>query len=78
MAKISNYDFFKENEGVLFESIKRGLMPLTIMDRIVIYEYYQAQLKKVPKLQAVYNCCTEFNIKSLKTIYNCINMLERN
>ena len=76
-------EILKENEdNQLFLSLMRvGVIPLSIMDRKVYYEYYMAQcedLKKLTKsykMLAVQNTMDEYHI-SQTTVYNSIKLME--
>lgn len=76
MEKLNNLEFYKKNEDVMLQAIRRGLISLTIMDRITIYDFYKKQLLKCKKMEAIQNTCEEFHICQ-DNIYKSIRMLER-
>ena len=70
-------DVLEENkDSKLFLTLLRvGVIPISILDRKVYYEFYLEQLKVNGKMQSIQNTCEEFNI-SQKTVYNAINLME--
>ena len=75
MEKLTNLEFYKKNQELFLEGFKRKIN-ISVMDRITIYNFYKNELKKESKMQSLQNTCEEFFISD-KTVYNCINMLER-
>jgi len=77
-------DLIQKNEdSVLFLTLlRKGVIPISLMDRKVYYLFYISQceiLKKKTdkyKMEAIQNTMEEFNIKSEKTIYNAISLME--
>ena len=70
--------FLEENESnpVFLTLLKKGVIPISILDRKVYYLFYKEQRILYSKMQSVENCCHEFEI-SIGTVYNSIKLMER-
>lgn len=72
-----NYEFLKSIDYKLFlEYIKRGIIPVHIMDYITVYETYLNEVKTNKKSIAITYCADKYNC-SENTIRNIINFMVR-
>lgn len=71
-----NYDFLKSIETDLFyQMVRRGIIPVHIMDWIVIYEYFLNELKENSKTVSIVATADHYNCSD-KTIYNIIKFMK--
>ncbi len=67
-----NYDFLKSiDSGLFLQMVRRGIVPVQIMDWLLIYETYIFQLKTQKKTVAITYCAEKYNF-SETTIYRII------
>lgn len=72
-----NYDFLKNIDNRLFlELVRRGVIPVHIMDYMVVYETYLQQLTENKKSVAITYCAERYNC-SERTIHNIVNFMLR-
>jgi hypothetical protein len=72
-----NYEFLKKiNYKVFLEYVKRGIIPVHIMDYITVYETYLSEVKNNKKSIAITYCADKYNC-SENTIRNIINFMLR-
>jgi hypothetical protein len=72
-----NYEFLKSIDYKLFlEYVKRGIIPVHIMDYITVYETYLNEVKTNKKSIAITYCADKYNC-SENTIRNIINFMIR-
>lgn len=70
-----NYDFLKKIDNMLFlELVRRGVIPVHIMDYMVVYETYLQQIINNKKSVAITYCAEKYNC-SENTIRNVINFM---
>ena len=72
----STYDVIKRIEDNLDFTIflKKGLIPISILTKKVVYEFYMSERKTNSKMQSISNTSEEYKI-SEKTVYNAINFM---
>jgi len=76
-VKMVNYDFLKSIDNNLFlELVRRGVIPVHIMDYLTVYEAYLNELKSNKKSVAITYCADKYNC-SERTIHNVINFMLR-
>jgi len=70
-------EFLNNNETnpIFLTLLKKGVIPISILDRKVYYLFYMEQLEKHSKMQSVENTCHEFGI-SIGTVYNAIKLMK--
>ena len=72
-----NYEFLKSIDYKLFlEYVKRGIIPVHIMDYITVYETFLNEVKTNKKSIAITYCADKYNC-SENTIRNIINFMLR-
>ena len=72
-----NYDFLKNIDYKLFlEFVRRGIIPVNIMDYLTVYETYLNEVKTNKKSIAITYCADKYNC-SERTIHNVINFMLR-
>lgn len=72
-----NYDFLKAIPQEQFlEMVRRGIISISIMDYLTVYEFYLNELKSNSKSVSITSSAEYFNC-SEKTIYNIINFMIR-
>jgi hypothetical protein len=72
-----NYEFLKKIDYKVFlEYVKRGIIPVHIMDYITVYETYLSEVKNNKKSIAITYCADKYNC-SENTIRNIINFMLR-
>lgn len=72
-----NYDFLKKIDNRLFlDLVRRGIIPIHIMDYLVVYETYLQQNTENKKSVAITYCAEKYNC-SERTIHNIINFMLR-
>ena len=71
------YEYLKkiENDEFFIILLKKGLIPLSVLDRKCYYEKYLSELKKNTKTQAIANTSEDYNVTE-RTIRNAINFME--
>jgi hypothetical protein len=72
-----NYEFIKSLDNDLFlQMVRRGIIPVHIMDWITVYDFYLNELKSKTKVQSLLSSAEYFNCTD-KTIYNIINFMKK-
>ena len=72
---MTNYTFLKSIEEKLFlELVKRGIIPIHIMDYLLIYETYLKELQSNIKSICISYCSDKFNVHE-NTIRNIIKFM---
>ena len=72
---MNNYNFIKSiNENVYLELIKRGVIPIHIMDYVLIYETFMKELQRNKKSVCITYCADKFNVHE-NTIRNVIKFM---
>lgn len=72
---MNNYIFIKSiNEKLYLELIKRGIIPIHIMDYVLIYETYLKELEKNKATVSVTYISEKFNCSESK-IWNIIKFM---
>ena len=73
----TTYNLIKkiENDSLFIILLKKGLIPLSILDRKCYYERYILERTTNSKLQSITNTADEYNV-SERTIYNAIKLME--
>ena len=73
----TTYNLIKkiENDSLFIILLKKGLIPLSILDRKCYYERYLLERNTNGKLQSITNTADEYNV-SERTIYNAIKLME--
>lgn len=72
-----NYEFLKSLDNKLFlEMVRRGMMPVHLMDYLTVYEFYLSELKTNPKVTAIQYCADKYNCTE-QTIYNIIRYMNK-
>lgn len=56
--------------------VRRGIIPVHIMDWITVYDFYLNELKSKTKVQSLLSSAEYFNCSD-KTIYNIINFMKK-
>lgn len=64
-----------ENDNQFLWMIKKGLIPLSVLDKKCYYERYLQELPKVGKRQAIANTSEDYNV-SERTIMRAISFME--
>lgn len=64
-----------ENDSFFMALLKKGLIPLTVLDRKCYYEYFLNELKTNGRWQAITNTADEFNVCE-STIRRAIKFME--
>ena len=64
-----------ENDSTFLNLLRKGLIPLSVLDRKCYYERYTLELKTNTKMQSISNAAEEYNV-SERTIYNAIKFME--
>lgn len=72
----SRYDLIKQIESntIFISLIKKGLLPTTILDRKVYYEFYLNQRKQYNNSQSIYNTAEEYRV-SERTIRRAVKFM---
>ena len=70
------YDYIKliENDTNFLVLLRKGVIPLIVLDYKCYYESYLNELKKVSKTQAITNVAEDYN-KSERTIRRAIKFM---
>lgn len=70
------YEILKvfENDLNFLILLRKGVIPLAVLDKKVYYEYYLNQQQMVNKSQAITNTAEEYHV-SEKTIIRAINFM---
>lgn len=72
-----NYEFIKSLDYSLFlEMVRRGIIPVTIMDYLTVYEFYLSELKSNSKSMAITLAAEKYN-STEQTIYNIIRYMKK-
>jgi hypothetical protein len=72
-----NYEFLKKIDYKVFlELVRRGIIPVHIMDYLTVYETYLSEVKTNKKSIAITYCADKYNC-SENTIRNVINFMAR-
>lgn len=72
-----NYEFIKSlDQKMYLEMVKRGIIPITIMTYLTIYEYYLSELNTNTKAEAITFAADKYNCTE-QTIYNVIRYMSR-
>lgn len=72
-----NYEFIKSLDYSLFlEMVRRGIIPVTIMDYLTVYEFYLSELKSNSKMTAITSSAEKYNCTE-QTIYNIIRYMKK-
>ena len=73
----NTYELIKktEDEILFLNLLRKGLIPISIMDKKVYYEYYLNELLKWNKTQAITNTAEEYNV-SERTIRRALEVME--
>ena len=73
----STYNFLKqiENEPTFLILLQKGIISLSILDKMVYYERYLMELKTVSNAQAIANASEEYNCSEM-TIRRAIKVME--
>jgi hypothetical protein len=72
-----NYEFLKAMpQDHFIEMVRRGIIPITVMDYLTVYEFYLNELKSKTKVGALNSSAEYFNCSD-KTIYNIINFMKK-
>lgn len=72
---MNNYIFIKSiNEKLYLELVKRGVIPIHIMDYVLIYETYLKELESNKKSVCITYCSDKFNVHE-NTIRNVIKFM---
>ena len=69
---MTNYEFLKEVN--LIEFVKRGIVPIHIMDYLLIYDTYLLELQKNKKSVCITYCADKFNLHE-NSIRNIIKFM---
>jgi len=70
------YDYLKqvENDMTFLMLIKKGIIPLSILDKKVYYERYLYERKTHDASQAITNVTEEYHV-SERTVYRAIKLM---
>jgi len=68
------YDFIKQNELIINDLMKMGIVPITIISHLEYYSYYRGRLATVSNWKAIQDTAIEFNVSD-KTINRVVNRL---
>ena len=73
----NTYELIKQTEDeILFLNLlRKGLIPISVMDKKVYYEHYLNERKKNGKMQAITNTAEEYNV-SERTIRRALEVME--
>ena len=73
----NTYNFLKkiEDDQTFLILLQKGIISLSTLDKMVYYERYLFELKKVNKTQAIANVSEEYNCSEM-TIYRAIKKME--
>lgn len=72
---MNNYNFIKSiNEKLYLELIKRGIIPIHIMDYVLIYETFLKELESNKKSVCITYCSDRYNLTE-RTIRNVIKFM---
>jgi hypothetical protein len=74
---MTNYEFLKSKDNLeLWEFAKRGILPIDIMTKITIYEFYLNEQKtQMSNKVAVQSTADKYNLH-FGTIYRIINFMK--
>jgi len=64
-----------ENDKTYWLLIKKGVIPISILDRKIYYEYYTDKIRTNKKRKAIELTAIEFDV-TLMTVYNAIKFME--
>ena len=64
-----------ENDFTFLLLLQKGMVSLSVLDKMVYYERYLSELKSVNKTQAITNVSEEYNCSEM-TIYRAIKTME--
>jgi hypothetical protein len=71
-----NYEFLKGlDQDMFYSMVRRGIIPVHIMDWITVYEYFLNELKTNPKTVSIVATADHYNCTD-KTIYNIIRFMK--
>ncbi len=74
---MNNYEFLKKLKSDEFiQFVKRGIIPIVIMDYLTIYERYLLELKNNKKSVCITFCSDEYNVHE-NTIRNIIKFMNK-
>ena len=76
-VKMVNYEFLKSLDNNTFlEMVRRGIIPVTIMDYLTVYEFYISELNTNSQSTAITSAADKYNCTE-RTIYNIINFMKK-
>ena len=71
-----NYEFLKcLDQDMFYSMVRRGIIPVHIMDWITVYEYFLNELKTNSKTVSIVATADHYNCTD-KTIYNIIRFMK--
>lgn len=72
-----NYEFIKSlDQKMYLEMVRRGIIPITIMTYLTIYEFYLNELKTNTKAESITYAADKYNCTE-QTIYNVIKFMTK-
>lgn len=72
-----NYEFLKAMpQDQFIQMVKRGIIPITVMDYLTVYEFYLNELKSKTRVGALNSAAEKYNCSD-KTIYNVIKFMKK-
>ncbi len=77
MERLTIYDILNifENDLNFLLLLKKGVIPLSVLDKKVYYEYYLNQRKTTNKAQSITNTSEEYKV-SERTIIRAIDFMD--
>lgn len=74
---VNTYELIKtvENDSLFLNLLRKGLIPLSVLDRKCYYERYKLERETNNKMQSITNTAEEYKV-SERTIYNAIKFME--
>lgn len=74
---MNNYTFLKEiPQDKFIQFVKRGIIPISIMDYMTIYDTYLDQMKWHKKGVSITYCADKYNVHE-NTIRNVVKFMNR-
>lgn len=59
------YDFIKQNETIINDLMKIGVVPVSIISHLEYFAYYRSRLEFVSNWKAIQDTAIEFNVSDM-------------
>lgn len=68
------YDFIKQNETIINDLMKIGVVPVSVISHLEYFAYYRGRLEFVSNWKAIQDTAIEFDVSDM-TISRVVNRL---